>query len=295
MASLLTRYFKKIISIIPISKATWIYTKIINKTPLRYPTNWLLKKTIPKEFIIPEGIVVLNQDDVAVSGMIALESYESYETKLFREILKEGMTVVDIGANIGYYSVIAGKRVGTNGKVFSFEPENINFSFLEKNISKNSLRNTKAFQTALSDKPGTQNLFLYKENKGSYSLVDNRKTKVSIPVAVDTLDNVLGRNNISSVDIIKIDIEGGEYLAFLGAKEILSKSSKLIVMTEFFPNAIRRFNKDPLDFLKLFRDRGFSISLINEDKKELTPIKNIEEFLKDFSGSEIMVNLYITK
>ncbi len=288
MISLFKKIFKIILSCVPLTIATWVYTKIINKTLLRHIVNNFIKSGIPKELQIEEGKMILNQDDVAVSGMLALNSFEPYQTSLFRKELKEGMTVVDIGANIGYYSVIAGRRVGQNGKVFSFEPEPNNFSFLVKNIEVNNLKNVTASQVALSNKLGTENLFLFAENTGSYSLVDNRGTATSISVKTDRLDNIIK----VPVDIIKMDIEGAEYLALEGMKKLINRSPKLILMTEFFPNAIRRFGKDPLDFLKMLMNFGFDLSEINEDKKILLPILNIEEYMQKFPRGEIATNIY---
>ncbi len=291
MSSLFKKIFKKLLSIVPLTLATWIYTKIINKTPLRHIVNNFIKSGIPKELEIEEGKMILNQDDVAVSGMLAVNTFEPFQTFLFRKFVKEGMTVIDVGANIGYYTVIAGKRVGQNGKVFSFEPEPKNFSYLKQNIEVNNLKNVTPSQVALSNKTGTENLFLFSENTGSYSLVDNRKTQTSIPVKIDMLDNVLQEK----VDIIKMDIEGAEYLALEGMKQVISRSPGLIIMTEFFPNAIKRFNKEPLGFLKMLTDFGFNLSEIDEDKKELKPILNIEEYIKKFQKGEIATNLYAKK
>ena len=107
---------------------------------------------------IEGGLLILNPADVAVSGQIALGAYEKFETSIFLEAIKPGMTIVDIGANIGYYATIAGHKTGKQGRVFAYEPEPENYSFLEKNILENKLSQVIALKITLTDKPGRQEL-----------------------------------------------------------------------------------------------------------------------------------------
>ena len=295
MKKILKKILNKILSILPLSFANYVYTKIISKTPLIHIVNRMIKLTIPKELNIAEGKILLNQQDVAVSGMLALGAFEPYQMALFRQIVKPGMTVIDIGANIGLYSVIAGRLVGDNGKVFSFEPENKNYEFLSNNIKANNLKNVLLNKTAISNEKSTKNLFLFSENTGSYSLVDNRKTNISIPVQTDTLDNILKQQSINRVDVIKMDIEGAEYMAFEGMLQIISNSTNLTMMIEFFPNAIKRFNKDPLQFLNKIKSLGFKISEINEDNKTTIEITDLNKFILNFPKGEVATNLLLVK
>ena len=295
MKKLIKKPLNIILSILPLSFANYVYTKIIGKTPLIHFVNKIIKLTIPKELNIEEGKIILNQDDVAVSGMLALGAFEPYQMALFRKTIKPGMTIVDIGANIGLYSVIAGKLTGKNGRVFSFEPEKKNFEYLNKNVNANNLKNVQVDTTAISNEKATRNLFLFSDNTGSYSLVDNRKTNISVQVQTDTLDNILKLKAIDHVDFIKMDIEGAEYLAFEGMTDVINKSKNLTMMIEFFPNAIRRFNKEPLQFLNKIKSLGFKISEISEDNKTTIEITDLDKFLRDFPKGEVATNLLLEK
>lgn len=295
MKKIIKKLLNILLSILPLSFANYVYTKIISKTPLIHIVNKIIKLTIPKELNITEGKIILNQQDVAVSGMLALGAFEPYQMALFRQIIKPGMTVVDIGANIGLYSVIAGKLVGKDGKVFSFEPEKNNYEFLNRNIEANNLNNVFPNKTAVSSEKSTKNLFLFSENTGSYSLVDNRKTNVSVPVQTDTLDNLLKQLSTNKVDVIKMDIEGAEYKAFEGMIQTINNSANLKMMIEFFPNAIRRFNQDPLQFLNTIKSLGFKISEINEDKKTTIEINDLDKFIQNFPKGEVATNLLLEK
>ena len=81
----------------------------------------------------------------------------------FKESLKEGMTVVDIGTNIGYYTIIAGKKVGQKGKVFGYEPNLGSFNLLQQNIQINNFNNITTVNIALSDKPGKRILSFWRQ------------------------------------------------------------------------------------------------------------------------------------
>jgi len=295
MNKMAKKIFSIILSFIPLSFANYLYTKIISRTPLIHLVNRVIMLTIPKEINIDEGRIALNQKDVAVSGMLALGAFEPYQISLFRQLIKPEMVVIDIGANIGLYTVIAGRKVGEKGKVFSFEPEQRNFDFLNNNIRINNLSNIYSSKVAISNEKSTKELFLFSENTGSYSLVDNRKTNVSVSVQTDTLDSILNSHSIKQVDIIKMDIEGAEYLAFEGMTNTINSSKKLTMMIEFFPNAIRRFNKNPHDFLTRISSLGFKISEINEDKKATTEITDIYTFLNHFPKGEVATNLLLVK
>jgi len=97
--------------------------------------------------------------------------YENAETELFESHIKEGDVVMDIGANIGYYTLVAAKLVGANGKVYAFEPESINFSFLKKSVEINNYENVICEKKAVSNENGKLKLFLHKFQTGAYTLV----------------------------------------------------------------------------------------------------------------------------
>lgn len=291
-----TRWLKYILRFIPISASAWTYKTLLSRKPLKKIADKIIKSVIPDRINIEEGILTLNQNDVGVSGMLALGLYESYQTEIFRNHLKKGMIVVDIGANIGYYSIIAAKRVGEEGKVFAYEPENENLILLEKNIEINSFNNIIAIKVALSNQFGTSKLYLTEDNKGTHSLIDNRQTNNSVAVGTDTLDHSLEQFGFPKIDLIKMDIEGAEILALDGFKRVIDTSPNLIMFIEFYPNAIRRLKREPIELLNNLKELGFSISVIDEDKKKLVPLVNFNKFIDSFpKKTEVEKNLYVAK
>ena len=207
------------------------------------------------------------------------------------------MTVIDIGASIGYYTIIAGKYVGKNGKVFAFEPEDRNFSLLSRNIVSNNLYNVIALKVALAGQSGDGLLYLDKDNKGHHSLSPpkNPAAKEAVLVELDTLDNILEKYGSPQIDLIKIDIEGAETLALEGMKKTIIKNPELVLFTEFYPAAIKRLGHSPFKFLADLQGAGFSLFEIDEDRKSLKKVEDPEGFILNFPKGESFTNLYATR
>ncbi|MCX6719014.1 MAG: FkbM family methyltransferase [Candidatus Taylorbacteria bacterium] len=284
----------KIVAIMPASLPAKIYNALSIIPAFKKIMNQIILSRIPTQIDIAEGTIMLDQTDVAVSGSLAIGAFEKTEIDLFRRCLKPGMTVVDIGANIGYYTVIAAKNIGSNGKLFAYEPENRNYSFLEKNIGINKLTNVIPFKIGISDKKGTNKLYLDDDNKGRHSFVFN-EDKSAISIETDTLDESLRRYGSPTIDIIKIDIEGAEFLALQGMKETIKRSPNLIIFSELYPKGMRKLGGDPRKYLENLVESGFSLSIIDGDSNKVTPISDIQEFVDYFPGGEAFRNIIASK
>jgi len=154
--------------------------------------------------------------------------------------LKEGI-FLDVGANVGKYSVIIGNQLGKNGKVFAFEPEPSNLKAFKKNLKLNKLINVSIIPLACSDKKGRLKLYLNENNSGGHSLIE--KQTHFIGVEVDTLDNLIEKYKIKKVDLIKIDVEGGEVGVLTGAKKILRKDHPKIIFEAWNEKCLNRIKK----------------------------------------------------
>jgi FkbM family methyltransferase len=282
-------------TMINVSLPAKIYRLFSKSAILQSIANFIIRCFIPAKKKIPEGIIILNKQDVAVSGAIAFGLFERTELEHFRKIIKPGMTVIDIGANIGLYTVIAAKLVGPEGKVFAYEPEDDNYEILKKNIEINKLSNVIPLKTALAEKVGAADLYLDLNNRGHHSFANSGKAEKVIRVETDTLDHSLGKYHISNVNVIKMDIEGAEGLAFQGMSMTIAQSPDLMILTEFYPEIINKVGSIPSSFIMSLINTGFSLFSIDENTHTIQAIKNIEEFINKFSGENEYTNIYAVK
>lgn len=192
--------------------------------------------------------------------------YEADETKLLSILLKPGMTFIDIGANIGYFTVLAAKAVLKEGLVIAFEPDPHNVKLLMKNIKVNKLKNVTIVNKAVSDKPGHVRLFLSEVNSGDHRIYDGKDDEYfnagmprrEIKVETTTLEEYLCGNS-RTADVIKMDIQGAEYAALQGMKRTLNQNPAIVLFAEFWPYGIKSCGHDPVCFLMDLFDLDFRI------------------------------------
>ncbi len=289
MSEPILKLVRKSLSLFPPTWPAKIYNGLIKVPFLKVPISLAIQKLAPESLEIPEGKIIFDKEDPAMSGSISLGQYEPEMMRLFRSYLKPGMTVVDIGANLGFFTVIAAHHAGPTGKIFSYEPDPHNFSLLEKNIEANGFKNVAASPLALSDRAGTRELF-FGDNNTTHSFSDKRGAGKSESVSTDTLDNSLKAQGSPRIDLIKMDIEGAEPIALLGMRETIAKNPELIIFFEYHPNAIKRLGNSALEFLGKLKELGFSLSVIDEDRKTRDPIENLPAFADSFGGKELSKN-----
>ena len=270
----------KFLAILPSGSPEFIYTTILKPRILKNIANYILKFIIPKETKTKEGLFLeLDQSDPVASGAVALGVYERYESEIFRSKVKPGMTIIDIGANLGYYTAIASRLTGDKGLVIAFEPEPNFFKLLSRNISRNNLNNVACFELAIAEKNGLTDLYLSSENKGHNSIIRSEELKTSVMVKTTTLDDFLVSQKSAKVDIIKMDIEGAEILALEGMRETLTKHLPLLFL-EFSPHSIIKINRNPIDLLSTLRKIGYSIFEINKASQCLDNITDFQKFIE---------------
>lgn len=294
-ASLLGSLSKKGLSILPESAPSKIYNAARNIPIARDILGAIVRHMVPEKIESVGGTMYLDNTDMAVSGALALGKFELFETEVFSKAIGPGMNIVDIGAHIGYYTLIAAKRSGPTGKVFAFEPEPRNFSLLSKNVSANKNDTVTVINTALSDSSGTRDLFLEKYNKGHHSFATNDHATETIKVKTLTLDEALKQFGSPKIDVLKIDIEGAEPIVLRGMKETIARSPNIIIFTEVYPRSMAKLGESALTYLVDLSSLGFSLSHMDEKTSSLVPIVDISSFVKSFPRGESFRNIYGTK
>ncbi|MDP2946996.1 MAG: FkbM family methyltransferase [Nanoarchaeota archaeon] len=219
---------------------------------------------IKSDFTLIQGHkMFLDSEDslrLSLSGV-----YEPFETETIKDIVKKGDIVMDIGANIGYYTLLLARFVGDKGKVIAFEPDPDNFVLLKKNVEINGYKNVILVQKAVSNKTEKIKLYLHKNDKKQHSIYDSSNSRKSIEVESIRLDNYIDEE----IDFIKIDVEGAEGEITQGMDNLLKGNKKIKIITEFSPCSLEKSSVGPKEFLELLLGHNFKLYEISEQKKEL--------------------------
>lgn len=189
---------------------------------------------------------------------------------------EEGDCWFDIGANIGWYSLVLSQQFSSRPTAYAFEPDPLNYSLLKENIKLNGVRSVIAENQALSDQEATKLLYQYPaKNSGRHSLLPLTNVP-GIKVSATSLDHYVVQRqiDISSIKFIKMDIEGYEYIALRGAKTLLHKVPCLLC--EFSPAYMERGGINSQDLLDLMSNHNYQ------------PFKITDYELRSLSHKEIL-------
>jgi len=169
---------------------------------------------------------------------------ETEEMKILKKIIKKGDCVIDIGANIGFYTLFFTNLVGKTGKVIAFEPEPENFSILKKNIETNSLENVTLFQKAVGSRNELIKMKLTSSG-GFHHINDTGDLEV---------DCIRLDDYVKNANFVKMDAEGYEIEILKGMPNLLQQD--ITIMSEYYFKLIRKYNK-PIEFFNILSDVGF--------------------------------------
>lgn len=179
--------------------------------------------------------------------------FEKDEIEIIRKYVKKDDVVLDIGANIGYHTIVLSDLVGTAGKVYSVEPFSKNFQLLKKNISCNSLTNVFPDKICLGEAKKETRVRIYQDYayNSILNVSRNRSLGISETVKMDTLDNFAAAKRLNRLDFIKMDVEGYEYKILLGAAKVLDRF-RPVILCEIFLENIKPMHLKVADVIKKF-------------------------------------------
>lgn len=250
--------------------------------------NNLLISRLKPEFVEIQGFkLFLDSNDS--QRFSTKEAYEPFETELLKKLIHKGEVVLDIGANIGYYTLLFAGLVGQEGKVYAFEPYPANFSLLKRNIRANGFPGVTAVPRAVSRQTGEGRLYLSRVNHGDHRLYDSGDGRKSIEVETVALDDFF-KDSEEKIDWIKMDIQGAEGGAIQGMPLLLQRNETLKIVTEFWPFGLQHFGTDPQRYLQLLREHGFHLWNIDEEKMKLEPV-SIPQLLEVYGPPAKFTNL----
>lgn len=261
---------------------------------LRY---WRLKFINPNGYYlryVQGSKMYLKIDDPGVSRDLIIRGMrEREETRMIQKTLRPGMTVIDIGANIGYYTLMEARAVTKTGRVYAIEPEPHNFELLHRNVKLNNYQHVDMFQIGISDETGLAKLYV-----SEYSNLHNllcplfaKNEDSAIDIKVYRLDDFVLEHRIipSNIDLIRMDIEGYEVKALEGMDEILREAERLNLFIEFHPMYIENISDYSLEstmakldslgykirYATVTAKNGYSIKFRNITTKDLLRDKQV--------------------
>ena len=198
--------------------------------------------------------------DMGVSGQLFLYGdFEHHITEAITRVVKEGSVAVDIGAQIGFFTLRLAKAVGPKGRVFGFEPDPDNFRLLKKNVTINSCSNVILERKACADRSGKGRLYLPKNDKGDGRIYSNLRTYRSLEIETIALDDYFAVHQ-EYIDFVKIDAQGAEKRILQGMTKLLSGNKELKMIIEFQPELMRNLgSNEPAELLRLLSAYGFRI------------------------------------
>ncbi|MFO0322354.1 MAG: FkbM family methyltransferase [Bacteroidota bacterium] len=217
---------------------------------------------------LPNGIKLLcvnNDRRSAPFEIMNFDVYEKGDSYILHKLIMKDFTVLDIGANIGWYSMNISKQL-ESGNIICFEPIPNTFDILKQNIEINEFKNIEINNLGLSDKDGE--LIFYLSNNTSVSSSSENITQdqnsIEAKCRVMTLDNFLKNRLIKKIDFVKCDVEGAELFVYKGGRETIEKF-KPIVFSEMLRKWSAAFGYHPNEIINFFKELNYSCFFTNND------------------------------
>jgi FkbM family methyltransferase len=205
-----------------------LYQKL-NKTLM--PNEKVIEVQGFKIKVITQGYINDISTELLYKGI-----HEPMSTQIFKRFVKEGNCVVDVGANVGYFTLLSARLVGELGRVFAYEPSPVNLIELQNNVDLNHFQNVRPALVALSDYNGRSKFFLSTRECARHSLIQTKEHDESTIVEVAKLDDAFPVNY--PLHFLKSDTEGNELAVLKGAKETINRNSSIKLLVEVNTDAL---------------------------------------------------------
>jgi FkbM family methyltransferase len=232
--------------------------------------QWQIYKRIihqPKDIELLPGIRLrCYPDSRSASAALYCGLYDYHDMTFLLRYLRPDDDFIDIGANIGIYSLLAASII-QSGTIYSIEAFPKNFERLQENLALNQLTQVDARAIAISDQSGT--VHLHPSDADSLPFIRLTPTERSLEIPAESLDNLI--THPTQLSLAKMDIEGAELLALKGATALLSQQQPPVWIIEL-NDLSQRFGHSQSDVAQFLQQYGYSLYLYDADTNQLTPI-----------------------
>lgn len=196
-------------------------------------------------------------------------SFEADDLARLRLLVKAGDTCIDVGANIGLYSLFLGRIVGSAGRIVAVEPVKRNALLTALNCELNDFSHVSVVQAPLSDVSGKSLIPTVPEGDSAYTYFREDSSGLQAPSSL-TLDEVCDAQRLGSVSLIKIDVEGAELMVLRGAERLLASERKPhTIMLEVVDNYLQRFGDSTAALCSWLAERGYQPHVAEGDNFRL--------------------------
>lgn len=245
--------------------------------PIHVAMHWILTRTAIPLLELVRQFKTMPDDPFWFRLELLTHQHEPETVACVRSFLRPGMTVLDVGAHVGYYARLSANIVGAGGRVVGFEPHPRNYSYLQRNVG--ALPQVTLMQRAAAETEGTAELFDYLMMSASGSLhydeslrnvqlantseqdiaprLDDNFQMQTFHVRTTPIDDVMTELGIQTVDFVKMDIEGAEMSALRGMRQTIQRSPRLKLIMEYNPMGLKAFGHNPADAIREVLAFGF--------------------------------------
>jgi FkbM family methyltransferase len=207
--------------------------------------------------------------------------HEPLSTELVKSYIEPDDVVVDVGAHVGYFTLLFARIVGDGGRVFAFEPEPTNARLLRRNLRLNAYSNVEVIEAAVSDRVGTVNLYLSEDNEGDHRIWQSKSdgARRAVPVRSVALSDVF-RDYPRRISFVKLDVQGAEGRALHGMKSLMERDRPTILM-EFVPPWLARCGTEADRLFAWMQGMGFRAQWVDERSGKTFRLRSLEELAVD--------------
>jgi FkbM family methyltransferase len=250
----------------------------------RRERRWASLEGEAESFInwVHPGVRMILHRDSELCRLIYLRSFEFNERLFTKRFLREKDVYVDVGANIGLFTVLAADRVGAAGRVFSFEPVSKTFARLQENIRLNGFRQVSAHQLALSDARGQAEITIAGGGFDAWNSLGRPymgQEEAREKIQVHCWDEFAAENDlVGKVTMIKIDVEGWEAHVLRGGRQTLSRDDAPTLYVEFTPAAAANAGSSCGELYELLASYGYEMYLPDDTVRSLEPFPPRENY-----------------
>lgn len=244
--------------------------------PIWKMLRWLYRQLCPAEGEVVERIAgrwwhLDLADRFFTQSLLLTGRHEEWEVPVFLDALRPGQWVVDIGAHVGFYTLLAAERVGPQGRVIAFEPDPSNRRLLAANVAHNRLTQVTIVPKAVTAEAGRLWLRRDPTNRGAHHVGPSAAGPEDVLVETVALDDFFDAEPAHAIDVMKIDVEGAEGLVWQGMQRLLAAQRVRWIMMEIWPERSLPEPAQRRRFAEEITRAGFQVSRIQEPSGALVP------------------------